>query len=109
MPRTKSAADVEAHRKILASFRSLAAAQGPAVRVRRLAQRVRKDPRTVRHHLELMAVRHEIVFLDPEKSVVARVTDLDRVVRSEKAKMEREELLYASSAAGAALAWTSED
>lgn len=107
MPRTKSADDVEAHRLILASFRKLAA-QGPAVRIRRLAQRVRKDPRTVRHHLELMAVRHEIVFLNPEKSVVARVADLEKVVRSEKAKVEREELIYASSAGGAALAWASE-
>ena len=108
MPRTKSIDDVAAHRQILAAFRKLAATQGPAVRVRRLAQRVHKDPRTVRHHLELMAVHHEVVFLNPEKSVVARLPDLEKVVRSENALAEREELTYASAAAGAALAWGNE-
>lgn len=109
MPRLKSVQDVEAHRQVLASFRKLAAAHGPVVKVRALAQRVRKDPRTVRHHLQLMAVHHELVFLNPEKSLVARVQDLEKVVRAEKAKAEREELIYASAASGAALAWAAEE
>lgn len=109
MPRSARSKEVVTHEAIVKGFRKLASAHGPAVKIRTLAQRVRKDPRTVRHHLEIMAVHHQVVFLNPEKTVVARLSDLERVVKSERGNAEREELTYASAASGTALAWGSED
>lgn len=108
MPQSARSKEVAIHKTIVRGFRKLASADGPAVKIRALARRVRKDPRTVRHHLEIMAVHHQVVFLNPEKTVVARLPDLEQLVKSERGRAEREELAYGSAASGAALAWGSE-
>ncbi|MHB8634679.1 MAG: hypothetical protein ACYDBQ_12095 [Thermoplasmatota archaeon] len=53
------------HRLVLASFQKLLDRKGEsAVRVAELARATKKDPRTVKHHLELFAAVGSIVFLD---------------------------------------------
>ena len=79
----------------LASFRG-------AVPIQRIANRIGSDPRTVRHHLSVMAMYHRVIFLNPEKSIVAKPSDLRKLLEKEEERRERDELVYWSATSGGA-------
>lgn len=69
------------HRQVAASVHRLTQ-EAPAVKVSRIAQDTRNDSRTVLHHLRLMQVTGEVVFLTADHSVVALPERLAKAVRN---------------------------
>lgn len=76
-PKSASAA---IHRKVVEEVHRLSA-QAPAFHVAKLAKQVRKDPRTVMHHLEMLETAGDVLFLDAERRVVSTQDGLQRALR----------------------------
>lgn len=70
------------------------------IRVQDIANKIGSDPRTVRNHLEVMAMYHKVVFLDAAKTYVAKFSALKKFVQEQEAKQELDELLYWSANSG---------
>lgn len=54
--------------------------QASVVKVSQIARAMHKDPRTVKHHLELMAATGSVIFLDAERTVLGTPATLSRAI-----------------------------
>lgn len=103
LSRRRPQPSVRLHEEILRAVRAMAKV-APAVDLNDVAQRVGKDPRTVRHHLQLLVVQKTGIFLDRRKRVFALVEPLRRQVQ----RVQADAAVADVGLAGLAQVWDNE-
>ncbi len=69
------------HKAVLGSLRD-SLRHAHAVKLSTLARATGKDPRTVRHHLELLESSGRVLFLDADRTVLATPGTLSKALES---------------------------